>query len=121
MSIKILDTNIVNAELIKYSNNAFLATKISFINTIANICNKIKDADVEVIADAIGQDPRIGSLFLKAGPGFGGSCFPKDVSGFLNFSFSIGYEPTLLRSTQKVNQDQALIILKMIKNWSTYI
>jgi len=112
----ILDTNVTNAELIKYVNNAFLATKISFINTIANICNYIEGADVEVIAKAIGHDPRIGSLFLKAGPGFGGSCFPKDVSGFLNFSSSLGYKPILLESTQKVNQEQPTEIIKMIEN-----
>jgi len=110
-----LDTTTTNAELIKYVNNSFLATKISFINTIANICNQIEGADVEVIAKAIGYDPRIGPLFLKAGPGFGGSCFPKDVSGFLNFSKSIGYRPLLLESTNKVNQNQPYIILEMIK------
>jgi len=110
----ILDTNITNAELIKYANNAFLATKISFINTIANICNKLEGADVEIIAKAMGYDPRIGPLFLKAGPGFGGSCLPKDVSGFLNFSSALGYNPVLLESTQKVNNEQPLVILKMI-------
>ncbi len=112
---KILDTNAINAELIKLANNSFLATKISFINTIANICNQIEGADVEVIAKAIGFDPRIGPLFLRAGPGYGGSCFPKDVSGFLNFSISLGYHPLLLESTQKVNQDQPYIIMKMIE------
>jgi len=112
----ILETNITNAELIKYANNAFLATKISFINTIANICNQIEGTDVEIIAKAIGYDPRIGPLFLKAGPGFGGSCFPKDVSGFLNFSHSLGYNPILLESTQKVNQEQPNIIMKLIEN-----
>jgi len=113
---KVLNSTIINAELIKYANNSFLATKISFINTIANICNKIEGADVEVIADAIGSDPRIGPLFLKAGPGFGGSCFPKDVSGFLNFSSSLGYNPVLLESTQKVNQEQPNIIIKMMED-----
>ena len=113
--IPIVNTNITNAELIKYANNSFLATKISFINTIANICNKIQGANVEIIAKAIGYDPRIGPLFLKAGPGFGGSCFPKDVSGFVNFSHSLGYNPILLESTQKVNQDQVQIILNMIE------
>ncbi len=111
----VLNTSIINAELVKYANNAFLATKISFINTIANICNKIEGADVEVIAKAIGYDPRIGPQFLKAGPGFGGSCFPKDVSGFLNFSLSLGYNPILLESTQKVNQAQPSFILKMVE------
>jgi len=112
---KILDTNIINSEIIKLANNSFLATKISFINTIANICNQIEGADVEVIAKAIGFDPRIGPLFLRAGPGYGGSCFPKDVSGFLNFSNSLGYHPLLLESTQKVNEDQPNIIMNMIE------
>ena len=111
----VLNTTITNAELVKYANNAFLATKISFINTIANICNQIEGADVEVIAKAIGFDPRIGPQFLKAGPGFGGSCLPKDVSGFLNFSLSLGYNPVLLESTQKVNQEQPSLILKMVE------
>jgi len=112
---QVLDTTISNAELIKYANNSFLATKISFINTIANICNHIDGADVEVVAKAIGCDPRISSLFLKAGPGFGGSCLPKDVSSFVNFASSLGYNPVLLESTQQVNQDQPKIILKMLE------
>ena len=72
------------AELIKYSNNAFLATKISFINSISNLCEKIPGANVDDVAKAIGIDPRIGPLFLKAGPGFGGSCLPKDLNSFIS-------------------------------------
>jgi len=109
-----LHTSIVNSELIKYVNNAFLATKISFINTIANICNNIPGANVETIAEAIGRDPRIGKLFLNAGPGYGGSCFPKDLSGFVNYSKSIGYNPLLLESTQQVNQTQPKKIIEII-------
>jgi len=112
----ILDTNIVNAELIKYTNNSFLATKISFINTIANICNKIPGANIETIAKAIGADPRISPYFLSAGPGYGGSCFPKDVLGFINFSKSLGYVPTLLESTNFVNKQQPIMILNIVKN-----
>ena len=74
---EVIHTDFSSAELIKYANNAFLATKVSFINTIANICQKIPNSDVNTISYAIGKDPRIGSLFLKAGPGFGGSCLPK--------------------------------------------
>jgi len=114
--IPMLDTNIVNAELIKYANNSFLATKISFINTIANICNKIPGANIETIAKAIGTDPRISPYFLSAGPGYGGSCFPKDILGFINFSKSLGYEPTLLESTNFVNKQQPIMILNMVKN-----
>ena len=100
----------------KYANNAFLATKISFINTLANICNKIPGGDIEIIAKAIGYDPRIGALFLKAGPGYGGSCLPKDLSTFLNFCRSIGYNPVLLESTQIANKKQALVVVRMIEN-----
>lgn len=115
-SVNIINTTIVNAELIKYTNNSFLATKISFINNIANICNKIPGADVEIIAEAIGMDPRIGKMFLKAGPGYGGSCFPKDVAGFLNFVKLKGYSMPILESTHKINENQPLVIIDMIKN-----
>lgn len=115
-SVNIMNTTIVNAELIKYTNNSFLATKISFINNIANICNKIPGADVEIIAEAIGMDPRIGKMFLKAGPGYGGSCFPKDVVGFLNFIKLQGFSMPILESTHKINQNQPLEIIKMIKS-----
>ncbi|NWG36459.1 UDP-glucose/GDP-mannose dehydrogenase family protein [Nitrososphaera sp.] len=113
---KILKTNIVTAELIKYSNNSFLATKISFINTIANVCNKIPGADVDIIAGAIGTDPRIGSQFLSAGPGYGGSCFPKDVSGFIQFCKTLGLDPTLLEATDRVNKLQAQAVIDLVKH-----
>ena len=87
---EIIRTDFSSAELIKYSNNAFLATKISFINSIANICQNIPNVNVRTIAYAIGKDPRIGSLFLNAGPGFGGSCLPKDLSALINFSKNLG-------------------------------
>lgn len=113
--MKILRTNIVTAELIKYSNNSFLATKISFINTIANVCNRIPGADVDIIASAIGADPRIGAQFLSAGPGYGGSCFPKDVSGFIQFCKTLGLDPTLLEATDRVNKLQALSVVDLVK------
>jgi len=80
-----IKTNIPTAEIIKYANNAFLATKISFINTIANICEKIPGADVTTVAKGIGLDKRIGPLFLNAGLGYGGSCLPKDVKALIAF------------------------------------
>ena len=112
---KIIHTTLENAELIKYSNNSFLATKISFINTIANLCQKIPGTDVGIIAEAIGLDPRISPLFLKAGPGYGGSCFPKDVNALINFSKDLGYVPQLIVATHEVNQLQAQKIIEMLK------
>jgi len=110
-----LVTNNSNSELIKYANNAFLATKISFINSIANLCQKIEGANIDLIAKAIGTDPRIGNQFLNAGPGYGGSCFPKDVQALINFSKNIGYVPQLLTAVHKTNYLQKDIILEMIE------
>jgi UDPglucose 6-dehydrogenase len=110
----IIDTNISTAEMIKYANNIFLATKISFINTLGNICSRLPGVDVEDISKAIGLDPRIGSLFLQAGPGYGGSCFPKDLAAFIRFSESLGYDPVLFKSTQLVNDQQVFVIIDMI-------
>jgi len=102
----ILRTNLSTAELIKYANNAFLATKISYINTIANICEKIAETDIQTVAKAIGLDKRINPQFLRAGLGYGGSCFPKDLKALIAFSKQNNYNPTLLQSVQKVNQQQ---------------
>jgi UDPglucose 6-dehydrogenase len=96
----------VNAELIKYANNAFLATKISFINTIANICERIPGADVTIVAKGIGLDKRIGPLFLNAGLGYGGSCLPKDLRALIQYSKTLGYEPKLLEAVEDVNKHQ---------------
>jgi len=95
------------AEMIKYASNAFLATKVSYINTIANICQTLPGVNVETVAHAIGLDPRIGPLFLKAGPGYGGSCFHKDLQALINYSNNNGYEPALFRATEEVNEEQA--------------
>lgn len=102
----LIRTNLPTAELIKYANNSFLATKISFINTIASICQKIPNTDVTTIAKAIGIDKRISPLFLNAGLGYGGSCFPKDVKALIAFSKSLGYDPQLLNAVENVNQAQ---------------
>jgi UDPglucose 6-dehydrogenase len=104
----IIRTTLSTAELIKYASNAMLATKISFINTIANICEKIPGADVKVVATAMGLDKRIGPLFLDAGLGYGGSCFPKDVKALIACSKAFGYDPELLDSTESVNKKQPL-------------
>jgi UDPglucose 6-dehydrogenase len=104
----IIRTNLQNAELIKYASNTFLAMKISYINQIANLCQRIPDADVNVIAKSIGLDKRIGQLFLKAGLGWGGSCFPKDLKAIVKFSKSIGAALPLTEATLLVNALQPL-------------
>ncbi len=104
----VIRTSLSTAELIKYASNSMLATKISFINTIANICEKIPGADVKVVATAMGLDKRIGSLFLDAGLGYGGSCFPKDIKALIACSKGLGYDPELLDSVEQVNKTQPL-------------
>jgi UDPglucose 6-dehydrogenase len=111
----IIQTTLSTAELIKYASNAMLATKISFINTIANICEKIPGADVKVVADAMGLDKRIGLQFLDAGLGYGGSCFPKDVQALIACSKTLGYVPELLDATEKVNEIQPLKAVEFCK------
>jgi UDPglucose 6-dehydrogenase len=106
-------TNPTTAETIKYASNTFLATRVSTINTIANICQRLSGADVETVAKAIGLDPRIGPLYLKAGPGYGGSCFHKDLQAVIAFSKSIDYDPVLLSAVEEVNQRQANEIVKL--------
>ena len=102
---QIVVTDIRSAEMIKYASNAFLATKISFINEIANICEKV-GADVTHVAEGMGYDKRIGPAFLKAGIGYGGSCFPKDTRALIQIAGHVDYEFKLLRAVVEVNQDQ---------------
>lgn len=102
------------SELIKYAANAFLATKISFINEIANVCEKV-GADVEEVAKGIGYDKRINPYFLKAGIGYGGSCFPKDVKALKQIAGSQGYNFRLLKSVIEVNNQQRRIFIEKIK------
>ncbi len=111
----IIRTTLSTAELIKYASNAMLATKISFINTIANICEEIPGADVRVVATAMGLDKRIGPLFLDAGLGYGGSCFPKDVKALIACAKQFGYTPELLDSVEKVNKHQPLKAVELCK------
>ena len=84
-NVTIITTNHQTAEMIKYANNSFLATKISFINQLSNICQKIPGANIDDVGKTIGLDPRIGKLFLNAGPGYGGSCLPKEYESFDKF------------------------------------
>lgn len=111
----ILRTNLINAELIKYSSNAFLAMKISFINEIANICERLNGADVKIVANGMKLDKRIGKYFLDAGLGYGGSCLPKDIKAFISFSKSLGYNPKLLKATDEINELQPYKAVKVAK------
>jgi UDPglucose 6-dehydrogenase len=111
----IIRTSLSTAELIKYANNSFLASKISFMNTIANICEKIPGADVKIVAEAIGLDKRIGPLFLNAGLGYGGSCFPKDVKALIACSKDLGYNSELLESIENVNKKQPLRVVEFCR------
>jgi UDPglucose 6-dehydrogenase len=105
---KCFRTTLANAELIKYANNAFLATKVSFINSIANLCEKIPGSDVEAIAKGMGLDPRISPLFFRAGLGWGGSCFPKDLKAILAYARSLDLNMPILDAALKVNETQPL-------------
>ncbi|HUC85835.1 MAG TPA: UDP-glucose/GDP-mannose dehydrogenase family protein [Candidatus Acidoferrales bacterium] len=109
----IIVTDINSAELIKHAANSFLALKISYINAIATIC-EAAGANVLEVAQGIGLDERIGRRFLNAGIGFGGSCFPKDLSAFIKISEQVGYEFKLLKEVQRVNADQMDRFLKKI-------
>lgn len=112
--VSVLATDLSSAEMIKYAANAFLATKISFINEVANICDRV-GADVTQVAKGIGLDSRIGSKFLNAGIGWGGSCFPKDVSALIHTADDYGYEAQLLKAAVSVNERQRLIALEKLQ------
>ena len=101
----IIITDLRTAEMIKYASNAFLATRISFINEIANICEAL-GADVKEVATGMGYDPRIGAAFLDAGIGYGGSCFPKDVKALAHMAATHGRHPQLLQAVMEINVDQ---------------
>jgi UDPglucose 6-dehydrogenase len=110
----IIRTSVPSAEMVKYASNAFLATKISFINEIANVCEEV-GADVEVVAHGMGLDSRIGRSFLRAGIGFGGSCFPKDVSALKQLAGNSGYHFQLLTSVIEVNELQKRRVIGKLK------
>ena len=112
--VSLVVTDLNSAEMIKYAANAFLATKISFINEIANICDRVGAAVCQV-AQGIGLDSRIGSKFLKAGIGWGGSCFPKDVSALIRTANDYNYETQLLNAAVRVNKKQRLIVIEKLQ------
>jgi UDPglucose 6-dehydrogenase len=113
--VPVVVTDLTSAEMIKYASNSFLATKISFINEIANICEKV-GADVKDVARGMGLDKRIGLLFLNAGIGWGGSCFPKDVSALTYIAGEYGMTPQILNSVINVNKEQRLKIVKKVQD-----
>ena len=108
-------TDIKSAEIIKHASNSFLATKISFINAIARICEAV-GADVVKVADGMGLDKRIGRAFLDAGIGYGGSCFPKDLDAFVTIAKKNGYEFALLNEVRGINEQQKEDVVKKIKD-----
>jgi len=113
LNAPIIITDIKGAEIVKHASNAFLATKISFINAISNIC-EVTGADVVEVAKGIGMDKRINEKFFNAGVGFGGSCFPKDVSAFIHICDKLGYRFRLLEDVGNVNEHQKVIFTNKI-------
>lgn len=107
-------TDIRSAELIKHASNSFLATKISFINAISNVCDRV-GADIIEVAAGVGLDKRIGASFLNAGIGYGGSCFPKDLDAFIQIAEKMGYSFGLLKAVKEINQEQKAVLIEKIK------
>ena len=114
-TVAVLTTDLGSAEMIKYAANAFLATKISFINEIANICERV-GADVTQVSKGIGLDSRIGNKFLNAGIGWGGSCFPKDLAALIHTGADYGYDAQLLKATVIVNQQQRTLVIQKLQS-----
>lgn len=110
----VLVTDVKSAELIKHASNSFLATKISYVNALANLCEKV-GADVKLVAQGMGMDRRIGSMFLNPGIGFGGFCFPKDLEAFYWISKQKGYDFKLLQAVKEINEHQKGWIARKIE------
>lgn len=115
LNLPIVKTDLRSAEMIKYASNAFLAAKVSFINEIANFCEHV-GANVDDVAKGMGTDRRIGSDFLKAGVGYGGSCFPKDTNAIISHGKSIGYSMPILQSVKYVNEKQCELLVEKVFN-----
>ena len=111
----VVETTNENAELIKYASNSFLATKISFINEIANLCERIPNSDVKTVALGMGLDRRIGKEFLRAGLGYGGSCFPKDTAAIASYARDHGEALTIVESAMKVNLERERRVVEICK------
>ena len=113
LNTKIVVANIKGAEIIKHAANSFLATKISFINALSNICERT-GADINEVAEGIGLDSRVNKHFLRAGIGFGGSCFPKDLKAFIRISEKLGYPLDILKEVEKINEKQKDLAIQKI-------
>ena len=116
VSDRLIFTDIPSAEMIKYAANSMLATRISFMNDIANLCELV-GADVNMVRKGIGSDTRIGKKFLYAGCGYGGSCFPKDVKALIKTAADHGYPMRVLQAVEEVNADQKLVLYRKILNY----
>lgn len=114
-SVPFVVTDVKSAELIKHASNSFLATKISFINAVADICEKA-GADIAKVAYGMGLDPRIGKDFLNAGIGFGGFCFPKDLQAFVKIAEKLGYDFPLLKEVEKINEGRIEVVLGKLRD-----
>jgi len=115
-NFRVIFMDIISAEMTKYAANAMLATRISFINDIANLCELV-GADVNMVRKGIGSDPRIGNKFLYAGLGYGGSCFPKDVKALINTAGMYGYDLRILKAVEEVNNDQKQVLFKKLQTY----
>jgi UDPglucose 6-dehydrogenase len=111
----LITPNIYTAEMVKYASNAFLAARISFINEIARICERV-DADAKLVAEGMGLDKRIGPSFLDAGIGYGGSCFPKDVKALAALAERFDYHPELLHAVMDINRDQRMLVIDKLRD-----
>lgn len=110
----LITPNIYTAEMVKYASNAFLAARISFINEIARICERV-DADAKLVAEGMGMDKRIGPSFLDAGIGYGGSCFPKDTAALAALAERFDYHPELLHAVMAINRDQRMLVIDKLR------
>jgi len=113
--VPLVVTDIQSAEIIKHASNSFLAMKISFINAISDICEKV-GADIEKVAEGVGLDRRVGRHFLRAGLGFGGFCFPKDLQAFIKIAKDLNYDFTLLKEVERINKERPALLVKKIRD-----
>lgn len=118
-NFRVIFTDIRSAEMIKYAANSMLATRISFMNDIANLCERV-GADVNMVRKGIGADSRIGAKFLYPGCGYGGSCFPKDVKALIHTAEEYGYDMRVLRAVEAVNQDQKTVVYEKLSHYFSH-